>query len=138
MASTRQVVETVILIVAIVIQAAAIYGITDAESRVIVGALALAVIMAVTVRLAKVEVRSQPVDQVVPTKRYQRRRYVLLRNTLERFIDEVRLLNRVAVDVQRGFRSRDSAELELENIETRLGEMVKEFRAAAAVEAEQG
>lgn len=138
MPAPRQVLETILLVVAIVFQAAAIYGIADATTRMIVGALSLAVIMAITVRLAKIEVKSEPAERWVPSKRYQKRRYHRLRKSLERFIEDVRLLNRVSVDIQRGFRSRESAEVEIQQIESRMANLVKELRAAAAVESEEG
>ncbi len=137
MAAPRQIVETIVLIGAIAAQAAVVYGVTDSVSRVVAGALLLAVIMAVTVRLAKVEVTSQVADEWVPNKRYHKRRYLRLRGTLERFIEEVRRLNRVAVDAHRGFRSRDSAQVEMERIETQLVGMVREFREAAGIESDE-
>jgi hypothetical protein len=117
--------------------AAAVYSINDPTSRVFLGILLLAIIMALTVRLAKVEVPSRLGERAVPEKRHSERRFLRLRNTLERFVDEVRLLNRIAVDAQRGFRSRDSAELEMRQIESRLEALVKEFRSVAGVKAER-
>lgn len=138
MPAPRQVLETLLLVVAIGFQAAAIYGITDPTSRMIVGALSLAVIMAITVRLAKVEVKSEPAELWVPGRRYQKRRYHRLRKSLERFIEDVRLLNRVSVDVQRGFRSPESAAVEIQQIESRMANLVKDLRAAAGLEGEEG
>lgn len=132
-----QVTEAIALVMTIVLLAAAVYGIDDPATRLFLGILLVAVIMALTVRLAKVEVPRRPAEGAVLKRRHSERRFVRLRNTLERFIDEVRLLNRIAVDAQRGFRSRDSAELEMRQIESRLEALVKEFRSVAGVEAER-
>ncbi len=61
----------------------------------------------------------------------QPRRFFALRNTTERFLEEVRRLNTVRVDVEVGRRSPLEARPEIEEIERRMVKLVDEMQDVA-------
>ena len=60
-----------------------------------------------------------------------RRRFLRLRRTVQSLIAEVRRLNWIAVDVERGYRSREAAAQEMDASEQRLLNLVREIRTTA-------
>jgi hypothetical protein len=54
-----------------------------------------------------------------------------LRRRVDQLLEEVRRLNWLAVDADRGFRAREEAIAEMDAIEARLREIIAEIRKAA-------
>ena len=134
MTRAGHVLETMVFIGAIVLQAVAILSIADNTLRALIGSFLLIVIMLVTIRMARRETPTATESSDLPERYSPARRFLRFRSSLDRFVDDVRLLNRIAVDLERGFRSRDSAENEMRRIESRMTEMVHQFRASATIE----
>lgn len=61
----------------------------------------------------------------------QPRRFFALRNTTDRFLDEVRRLNTLRVDVHTGQKSPREARPELSEIEARMARLIAEMREVA-------
>ena len=74
--------------------------------------------------------RRFPAEQLLPT-RPPRRRFSQLRRWVHELIREVRRLNWVVVDTQRGFRSEDSAQEEIDAIEHRLLDIIERIKNTA-------
>ncbi len=134
MTRAGHVIETLVFIGAIALQAVAILSISDNTLRAVIGSFLLIGIMLVTIRLARRETPTGSETSHLPERYSPARRFLRLRSSLDRFVADVRLLNRIAVDLERGFRSRDSAENEMRRIETRMTEMVHQFRVSATIE----
>lgn len=134
----RQVVETILLLAVLAGVVWTFYGVPDAGLRTLLGTVLVAGAMALTVRLARVDLRIdlRAEDEPWTGKRYLKRRYLRFRRAVDAFIEEARWLNRVAVDAERGFRTRQAAEEEMERIEARLAARLKELREVAGVEEE--
>ncbi len=108
---------------AILGEAATLYFGTDPPVRLGVGLLLLAVIIWFAGRLGVVEFLLRSLSG--------RRRFMRLRRTVQTMIAEVRRLNWIAVDVERGYRSRDAAAQEMDASEQRLLKLVREIRSTA-------
>ena len=70
-----------------------------------------------------------------------RRRFTRLRRWTRELLREISRLNWTVVDVDRGFRNREAAKIEIDAIETRLYEIIEEIKDAAGhpdVEPEKG
>ncbi|NIQ55088.1 MAG: hypothetical protein GWN71_17355 [Gammaproteobacteria bacterium] len=63
--------------------------------------------------------------------RVHRRRFVRLRAQVQQLLDEIRRLNWMAVDAERGFRDRETAAEEMDAIEDRLKDMIADIRSTA-------
>lgn len=133
----RRAVDVAFLVVAVIAWAAAVYLLRGPVARTAVGLLLLWPIMVMYNRLSGVDV-SLPRDRWVPSKRFHKRRFLRLRERVDRLLDEVRRLNRLAVDAERGFRSRDAAGKQMQAIEARMGELLDEIRESAGIEAPLG
>ena len=107
----------------ILVEAATLYFGTDPPVRLGVGLLLLAVIIWFAGRLGVVEFLLRSLSG--------RRRFMRLRRTVQTMIAEVRRLNWIAVDVERGYRSRDAAAQEMDASEQRLLKLVREIRSTA-------
>jgi hypothetical protein len=66
-----------------------------------------------------------------PAERVQKRRFTRLRAQVQQLLDEIRRLNWMAVDAERGFRSREKALQEMDMIEERLKNLIQEIRSTA-------
>lgn len=60
-----------------------------------------------------------------------RRRFSRLRRWTRELLREISHLNWTVIDVDRGFRSREAAKIEIDAIETRLHEIIEEIKDAA-------
>ncbi len=114
--------------------AAVLYFAEEPAARLSLGLLLLAPIVWSSARLGVVELVTQsPADKV------HKRRFVQLRSQVGQLLDEIRRLNWMAVDAERGFRSREAALQEMDRIEGRLKELIEEIRVTAGqMSAEQG
>ncbi len=66
-----------------------------------------------------------------PSDKVHKRRFVALRGQVGQLLDEIRRLNWMAVDAERGFRSREAALQEMDRIEGRLKALIQEIRITA-------
>ncbi|MGD2216513.1 MAG: hypothetical protein PVJ64_07140 [Gemmatimonadales bacterium] len=130
----RPTLEVVVLVVSLLADAAVIYFAEEPAARLSLGLLLLAPIVWSSARLGVVELVTQsPADKV------HKRRFVQLRSQVGQLLDEIRRLNWMAVDAERGFRSREAALQEMDRIEGRLKELIEEIRVTAGqMSAEQG
>jgi signal transduction histidine kinase len=122
----RPTLEVVILVAALIADAAVLYFGSDAAARLSLGLLLLAPIVWASARLGVVELIMQS-----PAERVQKRRFVRLRSQVQQLLDEIRRLNWMAVDAERGFRSREKALDEMDAIEDRLKTLIQEIRSTA-------
>ena len=113
----------IVLVAAILGESATLYFGTDPIVRLGVGLLLLALIIWLSGRLGVVEFILRSLSG--------RRRFFRLRRTVQSLIAEVRRLNWIAVDVERGYRSRDAAAKEMDASEQRLLHLVREIRTTA-------
>lgn len=72
----------------------------------------------------------------LPSLLHQRRNFPLLRANVAALLDEVRRLNWLVVDLDRGFRDRDTVATEMEISEKRLGELLEKIKRSAGQPAE--
>lgn len=126
MPSPRPYLESVVLIVALVADVLVLLFLEDPTARLSLGLLLLAPIVWASARVGVVELltQTQP-DQV------HKRRFTRLRNQVQQLLDEIRRLNWMAVDAERGFRSRETAIREMDAIEVRLKELIEHIRETA-------
>jgi hypothetical protein len=127
----RPTLEAIILIAALLADAAVLYFGAEPAARLSLGLLLLAPIVWASARLGVVELVTQ-----TPSDRVHKRRFVRLRAQVQQLLDEIRRLNWMAVDVERGFRSREAARGEMDNIEIRLKDLIEEIRGTAGKMAE--
>lgn len=99
------------------------------QTRLIVGALSLMPLMWVPGQLVRLAQERERASQMLV-----RRKYMKLRSLTGVILDEVRRLNGLSVDVQRGVRDPETTEREVRAIETRLHSLVNDLRSAAGVE----
>ncbi|NIQ97626.1 MAG: hypothetical protein GWN87_28225 [Desulfuromonadales bacterium] len=130
----RPTLEVVVLVASLLADAAVLYFAEEPAARLSLGLLLLAPIVWSSARLGVVELVTQsPADKV------HKRRFVQLRSQVGQLLDEIRRLNWMAVDAERGFRSREAALQEMDRIEGRLKELIEEIRdTAGQMSAEQG
>jgi hypothetical protein len=130
----RPTLEVVVLVASLLADAAVLYFAEEPAARLSLGLLLLAPIVWSSARLGVVELVTQsPADKV------HKRRFVQLRSQVGQLLDEIRRLNWMAVDAERGFRSREAALQEMDRIEGRLKELIEEIRVTAGqMSAEQG
>ncbi len=123
---TRTTLELVVLLAAIAGEALVLYFVVDPLLRLIVGLLLMAIIVWESARLGVADILSQS-----PAETIHRRRFGLLRAQVHQLLAEIRRLNWIAVDVERGFRTRDRALREMDSIEERLQSLIAEIRSTA-------
>ncbi len=125
-AAPRPYLESVVLITALIADIFVLYFLEDPAARLSLGLLLLAPIVWASARVGVVELltETQP-DQV------HKRRFTRLRNQVGQLLDEIRRLNWMAVDAERGFRSRETAIQEMDAIEGRLKAIIEHIRNTA-------
>jgi len=112
--------------VALIANAAVLYYGSSPATRLGLGLLLLTLIMWLSARLGVVSRISQSL-----IKGYKRRRYVKLRTAVDQFLEEVRRLNWAAAGAERGFRTEDDANRDLDALEKRMHELVGRIRESA-------
>ena len=118
--------EFLLLITALIVQGVVLYTIEAPQTRLIIGLALLDVIDWSAARLS--------VSELMPDARARKlnqRKFVRLRSQVGQLLDEIRRLNWMAVDAERGFRSRETAVREMDQIEDRLKELIEEIRGVA-------
>ena len=122
----RPTLEFIILLAAATAEAAVLYIVDDAAVRLSLGLLLLAPIVWSASRLGLTDLLVES-----PSARVHKRRFVHLRGQVQQLLDEIRRLNWMAVDAERGFRSREKALREMDVIEQRLKELIQQIRSTA-------
>ena len=110
---------------AVFLEAAVLYFVENPGQRLALGMALLLPIVWMIARTRVVEAISE-LPIVI-----RRRQYSEMRKHVVLFMDEVRRLNWMAVDADRGFRSQDEATNEMDAIEKRLQSLVGEIRQTA-------
>jgi hypothetical protein len=138
MAGFRWTIQTILLAIALAVAVIglglALYFVQDPPTRVGAGLLFLAAIIWAAGRLRVVEIVLESV-RIDPVE--ERRRHRHLRATVDLLIDDVRRLNGLAIDANRGFRDRDQAMKEMQSIETHMVDVIKQIRAKAGLTDQQ-
>ena len=127
--------QLVFLIAAFLVEAAVLYFVSNPMVRAVVGVLLIFPIVWIVIRTNTVETISDIPDA------NKKRRFKGLRAQVVQLLDEIRRLNWLAVDAERGFRNRDAAMHEMDRIENRLKDIISEIRRTAgqsAAEPEPG
>lgn len=122
----RPTLEAAILFIALAAVVAVLLAVEEPMARLALGLLLLAPIVWASARLGVVELVTQS-----PAERVHKRRFVRLRSQVQQLLDEIRRLNWMAVDAERGFRSREKALAEMDRIEERLKDLIAEIRTTA-------
>jgi hypothetical protein len=123
---SRTTLELVALLASLAGEAATLLFVDNATLRLTVGLLLLAVIVWSSSRLGVADLLNQS-----PVRTVQQRRFVRLRSQVQQLLDEIRRLNWMAVDAERGFRNRNQALEEMDAIEERLRSLIAEIRSTA-------
>lgn len=123
----------IVLIIAVAGEALVLYFLEDRLSRLGLGLLAVAAVLWASARLA-----TRDLLERLKAERTHRRRFVRLRTHVQQLLNEVRRLNWLAVDADRGFRSKEAATEEMDAIEGRLRDLVAAIREAAGEAAPEG
>lgn len=126
MAAPRPSLHWAILILAILGEAVVLFLVEARALRLGLGLLTLGPVLWASARLSADDLMAR-----LTRSRGHRRRFVRLRGQVRTMLDEIRRLNWLAVDAERGFRPRDVAVQEMDDIERRLRERVGEIRGAA-------
>ena len=124
--TTQMLLLAAFLGVALIANAAVLYYGPNPATRLGLGLLLLALIMWLSARLGVVSRIAQSLS-----KGYKRRRYVKLRSTVDRFLDEVRRLNWAAAGAERGFRREEEAAQDLDATEKRMHDLIGKIRESA-------
>jgi hypothetical protein len=122
----RPTLEVVVLIASLLADIAVLFFAEEPAARLSLGLLLLAPIVWSSARLGVVELVTQS-----PSDKVHKRRFVQLRSQVGQLLDEIRRLNWMAVDAERGFRSREAALEEMDRIEGRLKELIQDIRVTA-------
>jgi hypothetical protein len=123
---TRASLELIALLAALVGDAYVLVFVDDPWRRLLLGLLLLAIIVWSSARIGVLDLITG-----APAEPVYKRRFVRLRGQVQQLLDEIRRLNWMAVDVERGFRSRDAAVQEMDVIEARLKKIIEEIRGTA-------
>ncbi|GMR12689.1 MAG: hypothetical protein BMS9Abin29_0881 [Gemmatimonadota bacterium] len=110
---------------AFLVEAAVLYFVDDSMVRAVVGVLLIFPIVWIVTRSSTAKPISEPPDSD------KKRHFTGLRAQVVQLLDEIRRLNWMAVDAERGFRDHDQAMREMDGIESRLKEIISEIRSTA-------
>ena len=115
-----------VLILSVLLDAVVLYYPVDPAPRLIIGLLLVPIILWAGIRLE--------VDGMLATQsRWASRGRVFreLRSQVVLLLEQVRRLNWIAVDAERGFRNQDDATREMDEIENEIREIITDVRRAA-------
>jgi len=119
------------LFTAMLLEAVVIYFLDDRSLRLYIG---LALLLPISWMFARTQVAEVISD---PPVSLRRRQYSKMRAQVMLLLAEIRRLNWLAVDADRGFRNRDEAMREMDGIERRLRDLITEVRRAAGRASEE-
>ena len=117
--------QLVSLFAAFLVEAAVLYFVDDPLARAVLGVLLIFPIVWIVTRTNTAQTLSEIPDED------RKRHFKGLRARVAQLLDEIRRLNWMAVDAERGFRNRDEAMREMDRIESRLKEIISEIRSTA-------
>ncbi len=120
----------ILFVAAVIIDGVVLYLVEPASTRLLFGLLVLLPIMWPVVWATRHFGVIGRVTQKVQDQAHKRR-YNKLRTQVELLLEEVKRLNWLAVDVNRGFRKKEDTAAEVEAIKHRLMEIVEKMPAAA-------
>lgn len=120
----------VILVAAIIAQAAVSLYVHTPSIRLSLGLGLLVVTVWTSAELGIIERLTRRTSHPLE------RRFVRLRRETERFLAEVRRMNWLAVDSERGFRDQAEAAREMDGIENRMTEAIQRLRQCAGITGE--
>lgn len=123
--------QLVSLFAAFLVEAAVLYLVDDPMVRAVAGVLLIFPILWIVGRTRMVETISEFPDSD------KKRHFKGLRARVAQLLDEIRRLNWMAVDAERGFRDHDQAMREMDRIERRLKEIISEIRSLAGQSEEE-
>ncbi|HKJ01237.1 MAG TPA: hypothetical protein VJ997_02245 [Longimicrobiales bacterium] len=123
--------HAVLLAIAVVLDAGILFSVTSPWMRLVLGLFLLVVIMSMASAL---KLRWLLGDLARVTARP--RHFLLLRKSVTALLDEVRRLNWLVVDLDRGFRNREVVQAEIESTEGRMAELLREIRQNAGKQEE--
>ena len=126
MSSLSRTFYIVVLISGVLLDAAVLYFPVDAAPRLIIGLLLVPIILWSGIRL---EVNSMVANQSSWGSRG--RVFRELRSQVVLLLEQVRRLNWIAVDAERGYRNQDDAMREMDQIEDEIREIITDVRRAA-------
>jgi hypothetical protein len=118
------------------LDALVLYFLNDAAPRLIIGLLLVPIILWSGVRF---EITAMDANQ--PRGAPRGRVFRELRSQVALLLEQIRRLNWIAVDAERGFRNQDQALSEMDEIEDKIREIITDVRRAAGrptVEPETG
>ncbi len=114
-----------VLILGVLLDAMILYFPVQTVPRLVVGLLLVPIILWAGIRLE--------VNEMLPQRRWESRGRVFreLRSQVTLLLEQVRRLNWIAVDAERGFRNQDDAMREMDEIEDEIREIITDVRRAA-------
>ena len=116
--------------VALLLEGIILYVPQDRILRLSLGLL----VLLLTIWLIVVLLRGVAVEEAPPEPPLHQRRFFQLRGRVDQLLGEIRRLNWLVVDTERGVRERDAAMQELDAIEKRLHTLILQIRSAAGRE----
>ena len=117
--------QLVALFAAFLVEAAVLYFVDNPMARAVAGVLLIFPILWIVAHTKTAEMTAEFPDSD------KKRHFKGLRARVAQLLDEIRRLNWMAVDAERGFRDHDKAMSEMDRIERHLKEIISEIRSAA-------
>ncbi len=115
-----------VLILSVLLDAVVLYFPVDPTPRLVIGLLLVPVMLWAAIRLE--------IDGILVTQNrwaYRGRVFRELRSQVVMLLEQVRRLNWIAVDAERGFRNQDEAMREMDEIEGEIRQIITDVRRAA-------
>ena len=115
-----------VLVLSVLLDAVVLYFPVDPTPRLVIGLLLVPVMLWAAIRLE--------IDGILVTQNrwaYPGRVFRELRSQVVMLLEQVRRLNWIAVDAERGFRNQDDAMREMDEIEGEIRQIITDVRRAA-------
>ncbi len=115
-----------VLILSVLLDAVVLYFPVDPAPRLVIGLLLVPVMLWAAIRLE--------IDGILVTQNrwaYRGRVFRELRSQVVMLLEQVRRLNWIAVDAERGFRNQDEAMREMDEIEGEIRQIITDVRRVA-------
>ena len=115
-----------VLILSVLLDAVVLYFPVDPAPRLVIGLLLVPVMLWAAIRLE--------IDGILVTQNrwaYRGRVFRELRSQVVMLLEQVRRLNWIAVDAERGFRNQDEATREMDEIEGEIRQIITDVRRVA-------
>lgn len=127
--STQRILLAAVLFTSFAIGYYALYFVTNPTARLILGMFALISVMWTSSYVGLIDRMASALDE-----RRRLRRYPQLRSRVVLMLDEIKRMHWLVVDMDRGFRDKDTGRAEMEGIRQRLVELVEGLPEVAGVE----